>query len=202
MPTYKERPNIHSQSFSFPLVSYLPQCTPSTSTVLRLPNLLVQYLTPTTATSNKATPHGPQLSDQQIHPIMQRHPPILPRIELRLFNRLPTLPIHHPHHDSPDTPTPQHSSRQYSSAACAPLLHRCPGPGSCRNALRKKHVIAVIVVIAGRLRQPQDARAGAARVGEREAGRARTPEGLDVVRDVGDEHVEGRACDVNLGTGG
>ena len=61
--------------------------------------------------------------------------------------------------------------------APAPPLPR-PRIRPRRDAIRGKHVIVVIVVVvAGRLGQPQDARAGAARVGEREAGRARTPEG-------------------------
>lgn len=148
----------------------------------------------------------------QIHPIMQRHPPIPLRIQLRLFNRLPTLPIRHPHHDSPDTPTPQHSNQQYStppqscrisSAACALLLHHCSGPGSRRDAIRGKRVI--VVVVARRLRQPQDARAGAARedaggpVAHAVQGEA---DALDVVRGVGDGRVGGGcAYDVDLGAG-
>jgi hypothetical protein len=106
----------------------------------------------------------------------------------------------HPTRPPPNTPTsstPHPRNHAAYPAPRAPLLHRCPGPESRRDAIRGKYVI---VVVAGHLRQPQNVRAGAARVGEHEAGQARTPEGLDVVRDVGDERVEGgRACDVNLG---
>lgn len=107
--------------------------------------------------------HRPRLSVQQIHPTTQRHPPILFRIQLRLFNQLSTLPIRHPlmiHPTRPPPNTPTSSTphpRNHAAypAPHAPLLHRCPGPESRRDAIHGKHVIVVIVVVAGRLRQPQ-----------------------------------------------
>ncbi|OCK97860.1 uncharacterized protein K441DRAFT_694360 [Cenococcum geophilum 1.58] len=94
----------------------------------------------------------------------------------------------HPTRPPPNTPTGSTPHPRNHAAYPAPHARPCSTAAPARDhaaTLSGKHVIIVIVVVvAGRLRQPQDARAGAACVGEREAGRARTPEGLDVVRDV------------------